>query len=172
MFPCYPNFFSFPKPLRLPSAIPRTGASVQRERVSLALGTTHTAILVERFEVRGKKVIDARVYTCGMGKHGQLGRYANAQLTYATPVLVDDWDLHMDDVKFNRENKDKGVNTGSSGKGNGGAATTKMLPKVHLIAASDKATIAVSNSSDIEVIYTWGVLPGTFTMSSILKINV
>jgi len=145
-FPCYPSFFAFPKPLRLPSDIPKSRAGLQRERVSLALGTTHSAILVERFEVRGKKVIETKVYTCGMGKDGQLGRYANAQLTYARPVLVEDWDLHMDDVKFNRENKER--------------VTSKMLPKIHLIAASDKATIAVSNPSDIEIVYTWGVLPG------------
>lgn len=141
-FPCTPSYHVYPKPLRLPTKL--FDADVDRidltnERITVSLGTTHSMILVTCIETDSQTRKACRLLTCGTSKYNQLGPYANNQSCYPFPTLVAFANMHGDDRQRNPRSP---------------------CPFIHLIAASERASIAVSNPADIDIVYVWGELPG------------
>jgi len=141
--PCTPAYHAYPKPLQLGSVFGKKGQ--MDEQVIISLGTTHTLILVQLVAMGG--VRDVRLFSCGTGKYGQLGSYANTQNAYPMPRLVEFKDIHPDDraaAEANQKDRGEGV----------------LYPAIRLIAASQRASIAISKPADFDIVYVWGQLPG------------
>lgn len=143
-YPCTPSYYLYPKPLRLGKVF--KDEPVQEpalERATLALGTTHTLILLTQHNPDSGKRLRCRLFSCGTGRHCQLGPYANTQDVYSTPTLVTFGEsIHPDDRNYSLDNKNR------------------EYPFIQHIAASEKASIACSNPADVDVCYVWGELPG------------
>jgi len=134
--------------------LPSKKGEEQFDQIFVALGGHHTIILGVNNGENQNDHLSSRVFSCGLGDKGQLGLLNNVTGVATTPQLIptEVWD----DVKEFRAGR--------------GEVAKRQYPLVHAVYAGETASFAIAraSSSQLDVLYAWGEIPGLLNAPTLL----